>query len=184
MLEIDNTVLVLVDFQGKLARIVQDSEQVIASACKLARAADVLELPIISTEQNPAGLGPTVKELAGLLPGEPLAKQAFSCWREPAFAKALEGTARRSVLLAGIEAHICVFQTAADLCEAGFDVHVVAEAVSSRSASNCRIGLARCASAGATVTCIESALFELLEAAGPNCPAGAGKFKEILKLVK
>jgi nicotinamidase-related amidase len=184
MLKIDNTVLVLVDFQGKLARIVQDSEQVIASACKLARAADVLELPIIWTEQNPAGLGPTVKELAGLLPGEPIAKQAFSCWREPAFAKALEGTARRSVLLAGIEAHICVFQTAADLCEAGFDVHVVAEAVSSRSASNCRIGLARCASAGATITSIESALFELLEAAGANCPAGAGKFKEILKLVK
>jgi len=178
MLEIDNTVLVLVDFQGKLARIVQDSEQVIASACKLARAAAVLELPIIWTQQNPAALGPTVEELAGLLPGEPIAKQAFSCWREPAFAKALAGKARRSVLLAGIEAHICVFQTAADLCGAGYDVHVVAEAVSSRSAANRRIGLARIGAAGATVTSVEMAVFELLGAAGGE------KFKEILKIIK
>ena len=178
MLEIDSTVLVLVDFQGKLARIVQDSEHVIASACKLARAAAVLGLPIIWTEQNPAGLGPTVEELAGLLTGEPIAKQAFSCWREPAFAKALAGSTRRSVLLAGIEAHICVFQTAADLCEAGYDVHVVAEAVSSRSAENRRIGLARIEAAGATLTSVEMALFELLGAASGE------KFKEILKIIK
>ena len=178
MLEIDNTVLVLVDFQGKLARIVQDSEQVIASACKLARAAAVLELPIIWTEQNPAGLGSTVEELAGLLPGEPIAKQAFSCWREPAFAKALTGMARRSVLLAGIETHICVFQTAADLCNAGYNVHVVAEAVSSRTAANRQIGLARIGAAGATVTSVEMAVFELLGAAGGE------KFKEILKIIK
>jgi nicotinamidase-related amidase len=178
MLEIDNTVLVLVDFQGKLARIVQDSEQVIASACKLARGAAVLELPIIWTEQNPAGLGPTVEEFAGLLPGEPIAKQAFSCWREPAFAKALTGMARRSVLVAGIETHICVFQTAADLCQAGYDVHVVAEAVSSRRASDRQIGLARIAEAGAKLTSVEMAMFELLGAAGGE------KFKEILKIVK
>jgi len=178
MLEIDNTVLVLVDFQGKLARIVQDSEQVIASACKLARGSAVLDLPIIWTEQNPAGLGPTVEELAGLLPGEPIAKQAFSCWREPAFAKAITGMARRSVLLAGIETHVCVFQTAADLCEAGYDVHVVADAVSSRSADNRRIGLARIAATGATITSVEMAIFELLGAAGGE------RFKEILKIVK
>jgi nicotinamidase-related amidase len=178
MLEIDNTVLVLVDFQGKLARIVQDSEQMIASACKLARAAAVLELPIIWTEQNPAALGPTVEELAGLLPGEPIAKQAFSCWREPAFAKALTGMARQSVLLAGIETHICVFQTAADLCGAGYNVHVVAEAVSSRTAANRQIGLARIGAAGATVTSVEMAVFELLGAAGGE------KFKEILKIIK
>jgi nicotinamidase-related amidase len=178
MLEIDNTVLVLVDFQGKLARIVQDSEQVIASACKLARAAAVLELPIIWTEQNPAALGPTVEELAGLLPGEPIAKQAFSGWREPAFMKALTGRARQSVLLAGIETHICVFQTAADLCGAGYNVHVVAEAVSSRTAANRQIGLARIGAAGATVTSVEMAVFELLGAAGGE------KFKEILKIIK
>jgi nicotinamidase-related amidase len=178
MLEIDNTLLVLVDFQGKLARIVQDSEQVIASACKLARAAAVLELPIIWTHQNPAALGTTVEELAGLLPGEPIAKQAFSCWREPAFAKALAGRARRSVLLAGIETHICVFQTAADLCGAGYNVHVVADAVSSRTAANRQIGLARIGAAGATLTSVEMAVFELLGAAGGE------KFKEILKIIK
>ena len=178
MLQIDSTVLVLVDFQGKLARIVQDSEQVIASACKLARAAAVLGLPIIWTEQNPAGLGPTVEELAGLLPGEPIAKQAFSCWREPAFAKAMTGRARRSVLLAGIETHICVFQTAEDLRAGGYDVHVVAEAVSSRTAANRQVGLARIAATGAKVTSVEMAVFELLGAAGGE------KFKEILKIVK
>ena len=178
MLEIDSTVLVLVDFQGKLARIVQDSEQVIASACKLARAAAVLDLPIIWTEQNPAGLGPTVEELAGLLPGEAIPKHAFSCWREPAFAKALAGRNRQSVLLAGIETHVCVFQTAADLCAAGYDVHVVADAVSSRTAANRQVGLARIAAAGATVTSVEMAVFELLGAAAGE------KFKEILKIVK
>jgi nicotinamidase-related amidase len=86
--------------------------------------------------------------------------------------------ARRSVLLAGIETHVCVFQTAADLCEAGYDVHVVADAVSSRSADNRRIGLARIAAAGATVTSVEMAVFELLGAAGGE------KFKEILKIIK
>ncbi len=178
MLEIDSTVLVLVDFQGKLARTVQDSEQVIASACKLAKAAAVLELPVIWTEQNPDGLGPTVEELAGLMHGEPIPKHAFSCWREPAFAKALAGRARQSVLLAGIETHICVFQTAADLCGAGYDVHVVADAVSSRTVANRQLGLARIAAAGATVTSVEMAVFELLGAAGGE------KFKEILKIVK
>ena len=184
MLEIDNTVLVLVDFQGKLARIVQDSEKVIASACQLARAAAVLELPIIHTEQNPAGLGKTVDELAGLLHDTPIEKHAFSCWREPAFEKVLANRGRQSVILAGIESHVCVYQTAADMLAAGFEVHVVADAVSSRTAANRQIGLNRCAAAGASITSVESALFELLEAAGPNCPAGADKFKEILKIVK
>jgi nicotinamidase-related amidase len=184
MLKIDDTTLVLVDFQGKLARIVQDSEQVIASARELARGAAVLGLPIIWTEQNPARLGPTVEELAPLLPGEPIAKQAFSCWREPAFADALSHVKRRSVLLAGIETHICVFQTALDLCEAGYDVHVVAEAVSSRTDANHRIGLDRMAKAGATITSVEMALFELLETAGPAGAGGGDKFKQILKIIK
>ena len=184
MLKIDDTVLVVVDFQGKLARIVRDSEQVIASACKLVRGAAVLGLPIIWTEQNPAGLGPTVEELAPLLPGEPIAKQAFSCWREPAFAEKLGAAARRSVLLAGIETHICVFQTAVDLCEAGYDVHVVAEAVSSRTDANRRIGLDRMAKAGAAITSVEMAMFELIATAGPTGPAGGEKFKKILKIIK
>lgn len=184
MLRIDETVLVLVDFQGKLARIVQDSEQVIASACKLARGADVLGLPIIWTEQNPSALGPTVEELAPLLPGEAIAKQTFSCYLEPAFEEKLTGNEQRSVLLAGIESHICVFQTAWDLCEADYEVHVVADAVSSRTDVNRRIGLDRMAGAGATITSVEMALFELLETAGPSGPAGGEAFKRILKIVK
>jgi len=144
----------------------------------------VLELPVIHTEQNPDGLGPTVGELAGLLHNDAIPKHAFSCWREPAFQKALEGRQRQAVLLAGIESHVCVCQTVADLRAVGFEVHVAADAVSSRTAANRVIGLERCRAAGAAITSVESALFELLEAAGPACPAGAEKFKEILKLVK
>ena len=178
MLTVDEALLLIVDIQGKLARIMHASEAMIDSASRLIRGAAVLGLPILWTEQNPDGLGATVPEIAGLLPGEPIVKFAFSCRREPHFVEALARAGRKQVLLAGIEGHICVYQTAVGLLEAGCEVHVVADAVSSRRVENKEIGLAKIARAGGQITSVETALFELLQASdGP-------KFRELLKIVK
>jgi len=178
MLTCDKAVLVVVDVQGKLARLMHEAEALFDRVARLVRGAAVLEVPVIVTEQNPAGLGPTVEEIRPLLPAAAIAKTAFSCCGEPAFVRALEAAGRRQVLLAGIETHVCVYQTARDLLESGYEVHVVADAVSSRSVRNRDIGLTKMQAAGAEVTSVETALFEMLAVAeGP-------RFKAILKIVK
>jgi nicotinamidase-related amidase len=178
MLIRDDAVLVVVDVQGKLARLMHEAEALFDQLSRLIRGARALDLPIIVTEQNPDGLGPTIPELAPLLPPERIAKRAFSCGGEPAFLAALEATGRRQVLVAGIEAHICVYQTAADLASRGYEVEVVSDAVSSRTAANRAVGLERMRQAGARVTSVEMALFELLGAADGDA------FKAILRIVK
>ena len=135
-------------------------------------------MPILWAEQNPQGLGATVREIASLLPGRPIPKRSFSCCGESRFMQALTDLGRRQVLLAGIEAHVCVYQTAMDLMERGFEVHVVADAVSSRTILNKDIALRTMRDAGASITSVETALFELLRVAEGE------KFKEILKIVK
>jgi len=179
MLRIDQTVLVIVDVQGKLARLVHRSEALLASIQKLIKGAQVLEIPILWTEQYPEGLGPTVPEVAGLLSGiQPISKRSFSCAGCEPFMQALEATNRRQVLLAGVEAHVCVYQTAVDLLERGYEVQVVADAVSSRSVQDRQIALAKIKDAGGSLTSTEAALFELLRV------AEGAKFKEILKIIK
>ncbi len=186
VLTCDNAVLVVVDVQGKLARLMHEAEDLFDRVARLVRGAAVLEVPVIATEQNPAGLGPTVDEIRPLLPAEAIPKTAFSCCGEAAFVAALEAAGRRQVLLAescgwllaGIETHVCVYQTARDLLARGYEVHVVADAVSSRSVRNRDIGLTKIQAAGAEGTSVETALFEMLAVAeGP-------RFKEILKIVK
>jgi nicotinamidase-related amidase len=178
MLEADKTVAVIVDIQGKLARLVHDSEAMIEAARRLVRGAAALKLPIVWTEQNPDGLGPTVPELAELMDGEAIPKISFSCCGEPAFVSRLAAIGRKQVLLAGIESHICVYQTAVGLATMGCEVHLVADAIASRTPRNRRIGLWRGKDAGAQITSVEMALFELLGAAeGPA-------FKQILRIVK
>jgi len=178
MLTCDNAVLVVVDVQGNLARRVHEAEALADAVARLVSGAKVLGVPVLATEQNPAGLGPTIDEVRSQLPAEPIAKTAFSCCGEPAFMEALKAAGRRQVLLAGIETHVCVYQTARDLLADGYGVHVVADAVSSRSERNREIGLIKMQAAGAEVTSVETALFEMLAVAeGP-------RFKAILKIVK
>ena len=178
MLHVDDAVLVVVDVQGKLARLMYEAEALFADLAKLIRGAHALGLPIIVTEQNPAGLGPTIPELSDLLPAQRIAKTAFSCCGEGAFVRALEATGRRQVLLCGIETHICVYQTALDLLGRAYEVHVVADGVSSRTARNRDVGLAKIEQAGGHRTSVETALFELLKVAEGDT------FKAILKIVK
>lgn len=179
MLKTDNTVLVLVDVQGKLAQLMDDKEALFQDLRKLVQGAQILGLPILWVEQSPAGLGPTIPELAALLPGQtPVAKSTFSCCADEGFMARLRGTGRRQVLLAGIEAHVCIYQTAAELVQLGYEVEVVADAVSSRTAQNKQLALQKVQQLGARLTSVEMALFELLgKAEGPA-------FKSLLKIVK
>jgi nicotinamidase-related amidase len=178
MFSVHNAVFVLVDLQEKLAPAIHERDKLIESIVRLARGLHVLEVPMLWAEQNPRGLGRTVPQVAALMPGEPISKLSFGCCGEPRFMEALRATRRRQVLLAGIEAHVCVYQTAAGLVEAAYEVQVVADAVSSRTPQNREIGLQKARHAGASLTSVETVLFELLGVAeGP-------KFKEILQIVK
>ena len=179
MLSVDDTVLLVIDVQGKLAQLMHDRETLFANVKKIVKGAQVLEIPILWTEQNPDGLGRTIPEVAELLAGlEPISKLSFSCCGSEVFMKQLKELGRRQVLVAGIEAHVCVYQTVADLAERGYEVQVVADAVSSRAAANRQVGLERIKEAGATITSTETALFELMRIAEGD------RFKQLLRIVK
>jgi nicotinamidase-related amidase len=175
----DETVLILIDVQGKLARLMHDKEELFDTLQRLIRGMQALRVPILWLEQIPEKMGPTLPELAGLLTDqEPIAKSCFSCAGEANLMTSLTEWGRRHVVLAGIETHVCVYQTARDLVEKGYEVDVVADAVSSRTRQNRAIGLERCKLEGANITSLEMILFELMETA--EHPA----FKDILRIVK
>ena len=179
MLKLENTVLVIVDVQEKLSRVMYEKERLFENLQKLIKGARILGIPIILTEQNPKGLGPTIIEIANLLPNiKPIPKFSFSCFGDEKFLKELKASKRKQVLIAGIEAHVCVYQTAVDLVNSGYEVQVVADGVSSRTLENKQIGLEKVRSEGIGVTSTETALFELLRVAEGE------KFKELLKVVK
>jgi len=179
MLTIDNTILVVVDFQGNLAQAMADRIVLFENAQKMIRGIQVFDIPLIATEQIPAKLGPTIPEIASLFRGAaPIAKESFSCCQNDEFLQTLKKTGREQILLTGIETHICVYQTAVDLLSAGYQVYVVSDAVSSRTAGNREIGLKLIQNAGGTLTSTETVLFELLKTVAHE------KFKEIFKIVK
>ena len=172
-------VLVMVDFQGKLAQIVDRSELVVPNALRLVKGCQALDVPILATAQVPDKLGPIIDALEEPLNGvDIIAKSHFSAFREPDFMLALDQTKRRQVILTGIEAHVCVLQSALDLMQEGFQAHVVVDAISSRKAIDKEIALQRMAAQGVTLTTTESVLFELVKV------AGSSEFKQISKLVK
>jgi nicotinamidase-related amidase len=178
-LERERAALVVVDVQEAFRPAVLDFDAVVASVATLIAGADALGLPVLVTEQYPKGLGHTVPELAEQLDGvEPIEKVCFSAAGSADFNAALAATGRDQVLLCGIESHVCVNQTADDLIGRGLEVHVARDAVTSRSEQNRELGLHKMERGGAVVTSVETALFELLGA------AGTPEFKEIQRLVK
>jgi nicotinamidase-related amidase len=179
MLSKENAVLTVIDVQGKLAQLMHNRDALFKNLQILVQGAKILGVPILWLEQNPTGLGPTIPELATLLSDQkPIAKMSFSCCGNQEFVSRLTDLGKKQVLLTGIEAHICVCQTAIQLIQSGYEVTVVADGVSSRVAENREIGIRRMERAGAYVTCVETALFELLRVAeGPE-------FKQIVKLLK
>ena len=175
MLDRSRAVLIVVDVQEGFRPAVIDFERVAGNAGVLAQGFTAMRLPIAVTEQYPKGLGHTAPEVADHLNGaRAIEKRVFSAARTPGFHLGR----RDQALLCGIETHVCVWQTAADLLDAGVEVHVARDAVSSRTEENLELGLDRLRGAGAIVTSVETALFELLgEAGGPE-------FKTIQGLIK
>ncbi|MBP2079110.1 hydrolase [Oceanobacillus polygoni] len=179
MLLKDNTVFVLVDVQGKLSNIVHDSKDVIENLKILIQGLNILQIPIVWLEQYPKGLGGTNEALTKYLTDiNPIHKITFDACKNQAFVDALTATKRKQVLVAGIETHICVYQTAVGIKSLGYEVNVVADAVSSRTMLNKEIGLQKMLASGILPSSVEMALYELMETA-------EGKdFKQVLKLLK
>jgi nicotinamidase-related amidase len=174
VLERERAALVVIDVQEAFRQAVGEFDAVARNAGVLVQGARELGLPVVVTEQYPQGLGETVPEVAEHLDGvERHAKTVFSAARAQGFDLA----GREQALVCGIEAHVCVEQTVQDLLDRGIEVHVAADAVSSRTALNRRLGLEKMERSGAWVTSTEMALFELLG------EAGTPEFKAIQKLV-
>lgn len=179
MFTVDNTVLVIIDIQEKLFNVIHHKEELAANTVKLLKGIRALDVPVILTEQNPKGLGPTVPEIASLLPdAESVIKFDFSCMSEETFRIRLEALDRDQVLITGIETHICVFQTALDLVESGYEVNVVTDCVSSRTPENRDTALARMGLEDIMPCTTEMILFELLQTARHE------KFKEISSIIR
>ena len=179
MITSTDTALILVDVQAKLLPAMHAREALLDNLKRLVQGVRILGVPILWTEQNPSGLGPTLPEIADLLPQQkPVSKFSFSCCGSEQFRKELKALNRRNMLIAGIESHVCVYQTAADLVNLQCEVQVVSDAVASRTPENKLIGLEKSKSVGACLTSTETVLFELLK------DANSEKFKEIIKIVK
>ena len=179
MLSADNALLLVIDVQEKLSAVMYHREELIGNLQKLVKGVQVLNIPIIVTEQYPKGLGPTVQEIAKLLPGvQPLSKLSFSCTDDETFTKTLKASNRKQILISGIECHICIYQTARDLIGSGYEVYVITDTVSSRTLDNREIGLSLMRQMGAVLTGTETVLFEMLKIAKGE------SFKAISQIVK
>jgi nicotinamidase-related amidase len=175
----ENTVIIAIDFQERLFPVMNAKEKLLQNVVKLIKGAKALEVPVIVTEQYPKGLGPTIPEIKELLPdARPIEKTCFSCCDNEAFMKTLEALKRRQVLITGIEAHICAYQTAMALARKGYEVQVVTDCVSSREPENKAVAVQKMTAAGLLPASTEMALFEMLKAAGGD------KFKQISNIVK
>jgi nicotinamidase-related amidase len=180
-LEADQCALIVIDIQEKLLPPIFEKERLLKNSKLLIRLAGILKMPVLMTTQYAKGLGNTVPEIASLLPqAEPIDKVMFSCFGSEVFCsllKRLPGN-RSTVLLCGMESHICVTQTALSALREGYLVHVASDAVSSRAEWNWKIGLERMRDAGAVISSTEMMMYELLRA------SNAAGFKELLPFLK
>jgi nicotinamidase-related amidase len=172
-----DTALLVIDVQAKLVPLIHQHQELVRNIAFLIDGARLLGMPLQATEQYPKGLGATVPELASRLPERP-DKLDFSCCAVPGLVDSFRKAGRPKVVLAGIEAHVCVQQTALDLLAQGFTVYIPADAVGSRSPADREYALRRMEKAGAIITTAETCVFEWV--GGSRHPA----FKEISKLVQ
>lgn len=176
----EDCALAVIDIQEKLLPPIFEKERLVRNAQLLVRLADVLSLPVLVSTQYVKGLGPTIEEISSLLPEtRTVDKLEFGCFGNGEYCSTVAGLANRNtLLLCGMESHICVTQTALGALNQGLNVHVAADAVSSRTELNWKIGLNRMQSAGAVISSTEMMIYELLGKSGT--PA----FKEMLKHLK
>ena len=169
-------VLVVIDVQEKLLPVMYEKDKTLDNVVRLVRFAKIIDLPVLVTEQE--NLGPTVGGIAGSIEDlSPIMKIEFDAGRRAEFTETLEKLGRRTIVMCGIESHVCITQTVLSLLP-GYTVHVVSDAVSSRTRENREISLERMRQSGAVISSTEMVIFELLQ------KAGTPEFKETLKLVK
>lgn len=174
------TALAVIDVQESFRPHIPDFAEVAARVALVSHAAQLLGVPVVVTEQYPKGLGHTAAEIRAVFPErfEPIEKTAFSSCGAQEFVARLEGAGARQILLCGIEAHVCVNQTAHDLLARGYQVHLLTDCISSRAEQNRRVGVEKMLKSGALPSSTETALFELMRDARHE------QFKAIQKLIK
>ncbi len=178
-LDKEDTVLLIIDIQEKLAAVMKERDRVVRNNLHLIELAKTAGMPVMVTEQYSKGLGQTVAEIREALPFyRPIEKMTFDCCGQPAFLEDLKEHGKRNVLLTGMETHICVLQTCIGLLRDGVNVHIVGDAACSRTAENWKTGIEFMREAGAVVTSTETALFQLLKAAGTE------EFRKISQRIK
>jgi nicotinamidase-related amidase len=171
-----DSVLLLVDMQEKLVPLVLNQDSLVSRCHWLLKLAAQLHVPVVTSEQYPKGLGPTIARLSSAIPHQKIIEKVhFSCMQEPNYVQILRQQAKNQLVFCGIEAHVCVLQTALESKTSGFDVFVVVDAVSSRSELDYNYGLTRMKQAGIHLITTEMVFFEWLRQSGfPN-------FKELSK---
>jgi nicotinamidase-related amidase len=179
-LQAEQCALVVVDMQEKLLPPIFEKDRLLRNAQLLLRLANILDLPVMAATQYTKGLGPVVPEIASLLPGKAFDKLEFNCFGADAFCGAVKSMPkhRNTLLVCGMETHICVMQTALEALNRGYLVHVASDAVSSRAEWNWKVGLRRMEAAGAVISSTEMIIYELLH------NSGTAAFKEMLKHLK
>ena len=179
MLDVQDCSLVVVDVQGRLAELMYEKDLLFKNIQILIKAAKILAVPILWTQQQPQAIGATVPQISELLTdNEPINKACFSCCGLKDFNDKINALSRKQVLLCGIEAHVCIYQTATDLIASGKEIHVIADAVSSRTKENKQIALQRMIAEGVKLSSVEMAVFELLKT------SDHAQFKQVMQLVK
>ena len=175
----EHTVGLVIDIQERLVPVMEESEQLIENCQKLIQGLQILGIPLLVTQQYTKGLGETIDEIKSVINNfETIEKKSFSCLDEPVVAEKLAYTGAKNVIICGIEAHVCVLQTAIDLKASGYNPVVVFDCVSSRSFDNVDLAAERFRHEEIMMTSMESILFEL------TISSAAPEFKEISKLVK
>ena len=179
-LDAEKTVLVVIDVQERLVPAMPEDIylRLRNTVAMLVEVAGLLGIPVVTTEQYPKGIGHTVPELAAACNETVIEKVSFGCCGEPTFLKALKNTGRTQVLITGMEAHVCVYQTVLGLLEDGYYVHLLRDAICSRNKTDYLAGVANAGQAGAVVTTAETVMFQLLQKSTHE------QFRAVSKLVK
>ena len=178
MITTEDSGLLIIDVQGKLSEQMHESPALFKNLSILIQGAKLLNLPIVWIEQLPDKLGKTHPDIAKHLPGEALGKSSFSALGDTNIRAEIKGLNRKNWIVAGIECHVCVYQSVRDLLDMKYDVHLVNDAVSSRTLENKNLGLQAMSSAGASMTSTEMVLFELQQQAEGDV------FRQMIKLIK
>lgn len=181
MLDIHHSILVAIDIQGNLAQLMHKKEHFFRHAEIMIKGAELFDLPTLWLEQLPDKLGTTIPQIAQPLAHQglyPIPKETFSAVQNIGFMEQLQLKQRKSIIIIGIEAHICVYQTVIDLIAEGYQVTVVSDAISSRTEENKQIAVNKMQRAGAQISSTEMVLFELQRVANGD------RFKALLNLIK